>query len=192
MDMTCQNCGSPFRVTTGRYNESITRSGTPPKACSRDCKKELQKTGTSKKCYNCGKSIYVQRANLRERNYCSQSCVAKVSNSMNPKRQRKEKPMKVAANRPSKIPNMTLAEIKERYKGTSNYHSIIRGDSRKVFAGEKSCHVCGYSLHVDICHLRPVSDFPMYTVLSIVNSLDNLIALCKRCHWEFDHGHLAL
>jgi HNH endonuclease len=43
---------------------------------------------------------------------------------------------------------------------------------------------------VDVCHVRPVSDFPPSATLGEVNAPENLVALDKRCHWEFDHGHL--
>lgn len=46
---------------------------------------------------------------------------------------------------------------------------------------------CTYDKHVQVCHKRAISDFPLDTPLSVVNSLDNLIVLCPNHHWEFDH-----
>jgi hypothetical protein len=53
------------------------------------------------------------------------------------------------------------------------------------------CLACGYNLHVDVCHVRDVADFPLTAALAEVNAPSNLVALDKRCHWEFDHGYLA-
>ena len=53
------------------------------------------------------------------------------------------------------------------------------------------CSACGYSLHVDICHVRDVASFPDSATVGEVNAAENLIALDKRCHWEFDHGYLV-
>ncbi|MBI2976429.1 MAG: HNH endonuclease, partial [Chloroflexi bacterium] len=56
----------------------------------------------------------------------------------------------------------------------------------------QSCFRCGYSLHLEVCHIRPIQDFSEDTPMSVVNSLDNLVALCPNCHWELDHGLLSL
>ena len=50
------------------------------------------------------------------------------------------------------------------------------------------CCKCGYDKHIEICHIRPISDFPPETFLSEVNDISNLIALCPNCHWEHDHA----
>ena len=54
------------------------------------------------------------------------------------------------------------------------------------------CDHCGYSYHVDICHIRDLSSFDDQTPVSIVNDLSNLVALCKNHHTEFDNGDLIL
>jgi predicted restriction endonuclease len=56
----------------------------------------------------------------------------------------------------------------------------------------RCCSVCGYSRHFEVCHVRSIQDFPENTPMSVVNSVDNLVALCPNCHWEFDHGVLSL
>lgn len=49
---------------------------------------------------------------------------------------------------------------------------------------------CGYDKHIEVCHKRPVTSFPLDAPISVVNSLDNLVGLCPNCHWEFDPGLL--
>lgn len=50
----------------------------------------------------------------------------------------------------------------------------------------KCCVVCGYSKHFDVAHRRPVSDFQDSALVSEINDLSNLVALCKNHHWEYD------
>lgn len=49
------------------------------------------------------------------------------------------------------------------------------------------CAKCGYDLHVELAHIRAVSDFSDDELLSEVNSSDNVVQLCQNCHWEFDN-----
>lgn len=56
----------------------------------------------------------------------------------------------------------------------------------------KKCHVCGYSKHVEICHRKAISEFPLSALLSEINDPRNLVALCPNCHWEFDNNLLTL
>ena len=88
----------------------------------------------------------------------------------------------------------TLAELRKMYS-TAQYHAKIRGMSRakyKRYHNEFACENCGYDLHIDICHIKGVSEFPETATLDEVNHIDNLLGLDKRCHWEFDNGYLTL
>lgn len=53
-------------------------------------------------------------------------------------------------------------------------------------------YTCTYSLHLEVCHVRPVHSFPPEATLWEVNSSENLISLCRNHHWELDHGHISL
>ena len=80
-------------------------------------------------------------------------------------------------------------------KNYQSYRSAIRKRAEKVFSDSEKplkCAICGYDIHVEIAHIRPVSDFPGDTLISDINSADNLIALCPNHHWEYDHGILKL
>jgi hypothetical protein len=59
--------------------------------------------------------------------------------------------------------------------------------------GGPICATCGgpKSYTGDICHIRDVASFPDSATVGEVNNPANLIALDKRCHWEFDHGYLT-
>lgn len=55
-----------------------------------------------------------------------------------------------------------------------------------------NCQKCNYFLHIELCHIRPISDFEDNFTLGEVNREDNILVLCRNCHWEFDHKHLLL
>lgn len=89
---------------------------------------------------------------------------------------------------------LTILEFRDKYT-LRKFHGKLRGLSRKAYLKSdkpKECHNCGYAKHFDVCHVKDVKDFDGQTLVTEVNSLDNLIALCPNCHWEFDHGHLEL
>ena len=44
------------------------------------------------------------------------------------------------------------------------------------------CAICGYDKHVEIAHIKPVSDFTDSCTIAEINSIDNLIALCPNHH----------
>lgn len=54
------------------------------------------------------------------------------------------------------------------------------------------CQKCGYTLHVELAHIKPVASFSVETKIGDINSPDNLVVLCPNCHWEFDNGYLPL
>lgn len=85
---------------------------------------------------------------------------------------------------------LTIGELRDRY-GTHDFHAKLRGLSRSAYDGPMSCRECGYDLHVDICHLRPVASFPLSASVAEVNDLENLAALCPNHHWELDAGLLG-
>ena len=83
----------------------------------------------------------------------------------------------------------------ELLRGTRHHKAIlIRHHARKVYfsALPEECLVCGYSLHVEVAHVKAISEFPDDVLLAEINSLDNFLGLCPTHHWEFDHGHLDI
>lgn len=89
--------------------------------------------------------------------------------------------------------DVTLQVLKDKY-GLSQYHAKIRGYARTVYyrtQRPKSCAICDYAKHVDICHIKDLKDFTLESKLSEVNHPENLVALCKNHHWEFDNHMLS-
>ena len=61
--------------------------------------------------------------------------------------------------------------------------AIIYQNSNKP----KQCICCNYDKHYEVAHIKAVSDFNDDTLISEINDIDNLIALCPNHHWEYDN-----
>jgi hypothetical protein len=159
--------------------------------------------GTMNKCLRCGK----ETKNVK---YCSRSCANKVNNSTQPKVKaqgicetcKKVVPKRLKYCRECKAKRSwskvdwslaTYADITSRAR--YQIHAQIRDMARKVYkeAGlPRICKVCGYSKHIEICHKKPIKSFSEDTLVSEINSVDNLVALCPNHHWELDKGLFTL
>ena len=87
---------------------------------------------------------------------------------------------------------MTLSEaIYDKHHRSSAY-ALIRTRARSI--AKKlvldTCEKCGYDKHVEIAHKRGISTFEGDTLISVINSNENLMALCPNCHWEYNHNLL--
>ena len=88
------------------------------------------------------------------------------------------------------ILNLTKGEIFERYKLWQTARSAIQKHARKIYENSektKQCVVCGYDKHYEVAHIKAVSDFQDNSLISEINDIDNLIALCPNHHWEYDN-----
>lgn len=153
-------------------------------------------------CTNCGKETDNPK-------FCSRSCSATYTNKLNPKRKltrvctecdsvvksyrhtRCEEHWKIYQD--NKHKNKTIGEYRKHLsvlgRPSSWTHSHIRSFARSWLKHLTllPCAHCGYDKHVELAHIRAVSDYPDSTPLSEVNSEDNVIQLCPNCHWEFDN-----
>ena len=137
--------------------------------------------------------------------FCSLSCAASFNNKIYTKRKKttplvcsncgsavsqRRKHAKHCKNcRPNYGADITIKEAIYTESGKQNTKTLIRYRARQLAlkTGMTKCMNCGYDKHVEICHIKPVSSFPETAMVSEVNDLTNLIALCPNCHWEFDH-----
>lgn len=152
---------------------------TNPKFCSRSCSaketNKIPKRKLSKKCSNCDSLVRNYRSTLCEHHY--QEHLKRKSDY---------------------VKNMTLADYTERdcikKLHRSSRFAHIRGLCRTWNKDklELPCHICGYSKHVELAHIKPLSSFPPTALLKDVNSPDNIVQLCPNCHWEFDNGLISL
>jgi 5-methylcytosine-specific restriction endonuclease McrA len=145
--------------------------------------------------------------------FCSRSCAASYNNTKSPKRQAQKRfcfdcQSELLGSRKlryctscrrirqatTKIsPDETLGSYLKRnnYIGPNRFVGV-RGKARIVARslGIYSCQNCGYDKHVEVCHITPINSFSLDTMLSVINSIDNILILCPNCHWEFDNGLL--
>ena len=66
----------------------------------------------------------------------------------------------------------------------------VRNEARdlmKRWGVEKKCGMCSWKKHVEVVHIKDISTFPLDTLVSVVNSRENLKYLCPNHHWEFDN-----
>jgi hypothetical protein len=89
--------------------------------------------------------------------------------------------------------NKTIGEYRNKVsvkgKHPSWIHSHIRSFARSWLRDlvDLPCAHCGYDKHVELAHIKAVSEFDDSILLSEVNSKENVIQLCPNCHWEFDN-----
>lgn len=131
----------------------------------------------SKKCKYCDNLIYGRITNQQ----CCSICTTKS---------KKLRSIEHCKN----VQNITLKELRKKYT-TGDYHAKIRGWSRQVYSnndGIVQCKICGYRLHCDVCHIKPIAKFSDDTLVTKVNDFSNLVCLCPNHHWEFDNGIIIL
>ena len=143
--------------------------------------------------------------------FCSRSCSTKFNNKAKPKRKPKPRHCSTCGKdflisshhyRSKRCPEcfvapQTVGEIRKQLhlknKHPSWIHAVVRQRARHAHKDKpRICANCGYSLHVECCHIKPISSFPNEARVDEVNSDENVVLLCRNCHWEFDHGLLSL
>lgn len=89
----------------------------------------------------------------------------------------------------------TKGELLAIRKNYQSYRSDIRKLAEKIYresGKEFKCAICGYDKHVEIAHIKAVSEFPDDATIAEINDASNLIGLCPNHHWEYDNGILEL
>lgn len=92
-----------------------------------------------------------------------------------------------------KRPDMTIGELKEKFPYPAWRKKTSLQGRKTVRDTPNKCHHCEYDKHVEVCHIKPVQDFPsdaMY--ISEINAPQNLLKLCPNHHWEMDYGDLSV
>ena len=154
------------------------------------------------RCLNCNKDTHNAK-------FCSKSCAASYNNKVFPKTRVKRQYKCIICgmptindrkycdeHNPQKVDwsKVTIEETLYNNSNASNSYARIRDSAKRLYKRSnktKKC-ICGYDKHYEVCHIKPIGSFDKSTPISIVNSLNNLIALCPNCHWEFDHGMLHI
>lgn len=140
--------------------------------------------------------------------FCNSSCAASYNNKQYPKRSKLKyycacgnqihkisKSCITCRNQRRSIKQVKKGDLFNKRKGYQSARSAIRKHAAADYnrsSKPKYCIVCGYDKHYEVCHIKSVSSFADIVTMEEINHIDNLIALCPNCHWEFDHGLLVL
>lgn len=205
--LLCDGCQGEFLRSVKTIRDCL-NIGREHSFCSTKCSTKHNDKTININCKQCDKQFKRTKNNIKEVNFCNKKCAAIYNGKKYPKK-KKEKtcescPTKIYANRTYCKPcyeekflvdwnKITYGELKGRYQYQRN--TRIRSLARKKYFSDNrpnKCYNCGYEKHVEICHIKAISDHEDGCVISDINSKDNTIALCPNCHWELDYGELTI
>jgi hypothetical protein len=171
-------------------------------------------------CKTCDKSFNKKPYSIKKtkNNFCSRSCAASYNNRgvvrNKPKPRVCKKCLKTFVKsgkhrslfcndcyetppqRASRFKSMTLDEfhsrpsVADKHPSWKNAHIRNQNRSWNKNLTKLPCQNCGYNLHVELAHIKPITSFAIDATIGEINNPDNLFVLCRNCHWEFDNGHL--
>lgn len=161
------------------------------------------------KCKQCHKPFNKKPSNIKRspNHFCSRSCSTTYNNLYNKDKYKKRKtrvdkckhcgnptPYRRTRCDDCYMPDKTLGDAIYRRHHASSAYSLVRTRARSIAKslGWSSCKNCKYDKHIEIAHVKPISDFTEDTLISIINDPSNLLPLCPNCHWEFDNGLLII
>ena len=130
---------------------------------------------------------------VRKKKFCSQSCSAIFNNGKRGVKTPKEGKLKTE--KFSYLNGVTKKEYFDIKGVYYKFRAVIRKHAQYVYEsnnGSKSCYICGYNKHIQVCHIKSVSSFVDNDLITDINSKDNLIGLCPNHHWEYDNGLIKL
>jgi HNH endonuclease len=157
-------------------------------------------------CVNCGKETNNPK-------FCNKSCSAIWTNTHHKKKKLLDKFCTVCGEKIKRLTfkdhshlcdkhrdswrfndNIPLKEIIYINHHKSSAFALVRSRARTIakYLKMNKCTICGYDKHIEICHIKPISEFSKNSLVSEINSQDNLVALCPNHHWEFDSGLITL
>lgn len=93
------------------------------------------------------------------------------------------------------IDDLTKRELFERRSLWQSARSTIQKIARRNYESSdkpKKCVICGYANHYEVAHIKAVSDFDDNALISEINDISNLVALCPNHHWEYDNDMLDI
>ncbi len=147
-----------------------------PKFCDRRCaaiynnKKFPKRKKKVRTCKHCGKDITTPKGEPQRRTVCDDCNTNIVDWSI-----------------------ITIADMwgRRRYQKNSAIRTLAKRNYDKSDK-PKCCIICRYGTHYEVCNIKSIKDFKDTALVIKVNSLDNLVALCRNHHWELDNGILNI
>lgn len=154
------------------------------------------------RCRHCGQGILPKETErlqeVKRRLFCSRSCSNAFHNAASPKRKRGDRVCRHCGviskeGEPDRLLCDTCwqalrASVATRCKGNVSRRTIYVHASSVMKRRERCCQRCGYTLFVDICHIKAIKNFSEEALLEEINAPENLVYLCPNCHHELDAG----
>jgi len=213
IDLECEHCGCIFSRKKNYIQCALNRNDDRKerfKYCSVKCSNESHITKQKCICTQCNKEFYKTLSQIGIHNFCSASCSA-IYNNRNPSEKRIKSRRKPEGSckichkviytnllyckdcSPKKnLDTLTIDQVVRKRKGSNKYDGI-RNRARNLYSDKiTKCELCDHVRGVQVCHIVPISKFPKDTLVSVVNSLQNVAFLCPNCHWDLDHGFLQI
>ena len=171
----CAECQMVIRIREGEKPHEVRRR----KFCSQACAASFNNKARGRKravCQNCGRQFHDRH--YKDRKFCSRRCYL--------------------IGRKPRVPlvmSHTKGDVVKMNRTRNRAHCAIRRGAlwQIKHNGDRSkCIVCGYDTYVEVCHLKPIGDFPDSALVSDINALSNLVVLCPNHHKELDLGLLKL
>jgi hypothetical protein len=179
----CLHCGSVIEVGSDRKVQSVRRKTFCNHSCAASHLNPIRKIATSMACSKCGSDM---GDGGTEKTLCNECLTRTRMENAN---------RSFGHSQETHVSKRTKGDLIGSRNGYQSAKSDIGKHARKVYRNsgkEYKCAECQYDAHVDVCHIRPVTDFPDDATIEQINSIDNLVALCPNHHWELDHGILSL
>lgn len=209
--MKCSVCNNDYEKSKKNILKRAKDSENSNLYCSSKCSNayKLEKYNTVVDCINCNVEFLKSNVEIEKTNnhFCSRSCSAKYNNKLIPKRKlitSCSKCTNIVRNYRSTLCETHFKELNEnRYslktleecQNSNIFHpswlnSKIRGYNRSSNKDliKLPCAKCKYTRHVELCHIKAITNFSKDALISEINSITNVIQLCPTCHWEFDNG----
>lgn len=188
MLVNCKNCGKEFNKLPSQIKK------TKNHFCNRSCSATFNNKGKQKNppkeriCKNC-KNIYFYKRKTNTLSFCK-NCLDECGIDLSKGNFHNLKT--------EQIKNLTLKDYREKlsvkgkHKSWLNVHVRMNNRSWNRQLLKSNCQKCNYSKHVELCHIKPITSFHEETKIKEINDPNNILVLCRNCHWEFDNDFLDL
>lgn len=179
LEVNCAECNKLFNKKVSQIRKTANNYCSSSCAAKRNNRTKVKRKREGE-CHICKKPIH---SKLK---YCEGCRPSNQYNLMGSFRPTREKWYKDEFDR-------TLQDAEYTHLHRSSAFAQIREKARRLAKdfGYRECCICGYDLHIEIAHIKSISDFSKDTMVSVVNHPDNLAPLCCNCHWEFDNNFIS-
>jgi hypothetical protein len=194
----CLNCGVIIIVGGKQKASDAKRARFCTKSCAaryNNRHRENMRTRPTGLCERCGVKIeykYQGKGCYSPRKFCT-DCFGPALSEIN--RNNLKKYLGIKDDCISMHDKKTKGEMKQLRPGSPRLKGFFNRHARQIYkmSGQPFiCKICGYERYVDVCHIKAVSKFPDTALVSEIDSIDNLVTLCKLHHKELDDKLLDL